>query len=53
LADNEQRSEARGEAETMVNHCRDYDWVREMERFTGAHRHRNVRLSDAGEIEYH
>ena len=53
LADNEQRSEARGEAEHMVNHYPDSDWVREIERFTGAHRHRNVRLNDAGEIEYY
>jgi len=53
LADNEQRSEARGEAEYMVNHYPDSDWVREIERFTGAHRHRNVRLNDAGEIEYY
>jgi hypothetical protein len=53
LADNEQRTEARGEAEQMVNHYPDSDWVREIERFTGAHRHRNVRLNDAGEIEYY
>jgi hypothetical protein len=53
LADGEQRSEARGEAERMVNHYPDSDWVREIERFTGAHRHRNVRLNDAGEIEYY
>ena len=53
LADNEQRTEARGEAELMVNHYPDSDWVREIERFTGAHRHRNVRLNDAGEIEYY
>lgn len=53
LADTGQASEARGEAETMVNHYPDSDWVREVERFTGAHRHRNVRLNDAGELEYH
>jgi hypothetical protein len=53
LADNEQRAEARGEAEHMVNHYPDSEWVREVERFTGAHRHRNVRLNDAGEIEYY
>jgi hypothetical protein len=47
------RSEARGAAERMVNHYPDSDWVREIERFTGAHRHRNVRLNDAGEIEYY
>ena len=53
LADTEQRTEARGDAEFMVNHYPDSDWVREIERFTGAHRHRNVRLNDAGEIEYY
>ena len=53
LADNEQRTDARGEAEFMVNHYPDSDWVREIERFTGAHRHSNVRLNDAGEIEYY
>jgi hypothetical protein len=53
LADNEQRSEARGEAERMVNHYPESEWVREVERFTGAHRHRNVRLNDAGELEYY
>ena len=53
LADDEQRSEARGEAERMVNHYPDSKWVREIERFTGAHRHRNVRLNDAGELEYY
>jgi hypothetical protein len=50
LADSEQRSEARGEAEQMVNHYPDSEWVREIERFTGAHRHRNLRLNDAGEV---
>jgi hypothetical protein len=50
LADAEQRSEARGEAEYMVNHYPDSEWVREVERFTGAHRHRNLRLNDAGEV---
>lgn len=53
LADNQQASEARGEAEYMVNHYPDSEWVREIERFTGAHPHRNVRLNEAGEIEYH
>jgi len=52
LADNEQRSEARGHAEYMVNHYPDSRWVREIEQFTGAHRHRKVRLNDAGELEY-
>jgi hypothetical protein len=50
LANAEQRSEARGEAEQMVNHYPDSVWVREIERFTGAHRHRNLRLNDAGEV---
>jgi hypothetical protein len=34
----------------MVNHYPDSDWVREIEGFTGAHRHRNLRLNDAGEV---
>jgi hypothetical protein len=45
--------EARGEAETMVNDYPDSSWVREIERFTGAHRHRNVRVNDAGALEYY
>lgn len=44
-------SEARGEAEDMVNRYPDSNWVREVERFTGAHRHRNLRLDDAGNLE--
>jgi len=43
-------SEARGEAEQMVNHYPDSSWVREVERFTGAHRHRNVSVTDAGQL---
>lgn len=43
-------SEARGEAEDMVNHYPDNHWVREVEGFMGAHRHRNVRVNDAGEL---
>jgi hypothetical protein len=43
---------ARGEAEEMVNHYPDSEWVREIERFTGAHRHRNIRVNDAGTLEY-
>ena len=43
-------SEARGEAERMVNHYPDSGWVREVERFTGAHRHRNVSVNDAGQL---
>jgi hypothetical protein len=32
----------------MVKHYPDADWVREIERFTGAHRHRNIRANSAG-----
>ncbi len=46
-------AEARGEAERMVNQAPDSPWVRDVERFTGAHRHRNVRVNDAGVIEYY
>jgi hypothetical protein len=46
-------SEARGEAEEMVNQEPDSPWVREIEQFTGAHRHRNIRLNDAGQLEYY
>lgn len=47
-----QTSEARGEAESMVNHYPDSEWVRDMERFSGAHRRRNIRVNDAGLVEY-
>jgi hypothetical protein len=53
LASQGASSEARGEAEQMVNHYPDSDWVREVERFTGAHRHRNIRVNDAGQLEYY
>lgn len=43
-------SEARGEAEQMVNHYPDSTWVREVEHFTGAHRHRAVGVNDAGQV---
>ena len=43
--------EARGEAEDMVTRHPDSAWVREIERFTGAHRRRNLRLGDSGAIE--
>lgn len=46
-----QPSQARGEAETMVNRYPDSNWVREIEQFTGAHRHRNVRLNADGQLE--
>jgi len=52
LASLDQAKEARGEAEAMVNQYPDSEWVREIERFTGAHRHRNVRVNDAGVLEY-
>lgn len=45
-------AEARGEAEDMVNRYPDGQWVREVEQFTGAHRHRNVRLN-AGKLEFY
>lgn len=44
-------SEARGEAEDMVNRYPvDSPWVRDVERFTGAHPHRDVHVTDAGQI---
>jgi hypothetical protein len=46
-------NEARGVAEEMVNHYPDSSWVREVEQFTGAHRHRNVRVNDAGALEFY
>jgi hypothetical protein len=51
LAGQGRASEARGEAEDMVNRYPDSSWVREVELFTGAHRHRNIRLTEAGELE--
>jgi hypothetical protein len=48
LASDGQTSSARGEAEYMVNHFQDSTWVRDIENFSGAHRHRNLRLTDAG-----
>jgi hypothetical protein len=46
-------SEGRGLAEDMVNRYPDSKWVREVEQFTGAHRHRNIRTNDAGQLEYY
>lgn len=46
-------SEARGEAEDMVNRYPDSSWVHEIERFTGAHRHRNVRVDDQGHLVFY
>jgi hypothetical protein len=45
-------SDARAEAEHMVNECPDSAWVHEIERFTGAHRHRNIRLASNGQLEF-
>jgi hypothetical protein len=45
-------SEARGEAEDMVNRYPDSEWVREVERFTGAHRHRNVHVNAEGQLAF-
>jgi hypothetical protein len=44
-------SEARGEAEDMVNRYPDTDWVREVEQYTGAHRHRSYRIGQDGGLE--
>jgi hypothetical protein len=44
-------SEARREAEAMVNRYPDSDWLREIEQFTGAHRRRNLRRGEDGGIE--
>jgi hypothetical protein len=50
LARQGRASEARGEAEAVVNEYPDSVWVREIEAFTGAHRHRSVRVVD-GAVE--
>jgi hypothetical protein len=52
LASRGEARDARAEAEYMVNHYPDSSWVREVEGFTGAHRHRNAVVTDAGTIEY-
>ena len=46
-------SEARGAAEEMVNQSPDSPWVREIEQFTGAHRHRNVRADEQGRLHFY
>ena len=51
LAAQGRSAEARGEAEDMVNRYADSDWVREIERFTGAHRRRNLHLTEGGAVE--
>ena len=53
LVTQNQLSEGRAEAEYMVNHYPDSSWVRDIEGFTGAHRHRNIRVNDAGQLEYY
>ena len=53
LVTQNQLSEGRAEAEYMVNHYPDSKWVRDIEGFTGAHRHRNLRVNDAGQLEYY
>jgi hypothetical protein len=45
-------SEARGEAEDMVNRYPDSAWVHEIERFTGARRHRDIQVGPGGELRY-
>jgi hypothetical protein len=52
LAEQGLASEARGQAEDMVNRYPDSTWVREVERFTGAHRHRDLRVGPNGELHY-
>ncbi len=51
LADQGHAAEARGEAERVVNRYPDSPWIREIEAFTGAHRHRNVRVTADGSLE--
>ena len=53
LVTQNQLSQGRAEAEYMVNHYPDSKWVRDIEGFTGAHRHRNIRVNDAGQLEYY
>ncbi|HEY4157455.1 MAG TPA: hypothetical protein VGM29_05135 [Polyangiaceae bacterium] len=50
LANEGRPMEARGEAEDMVNRYPNSDWVREIEAFTGAHRHGNAHYTDDGQI---
>ncbi len=52
LAEEGLASEARGEAEDMVNRYPDSAWVREVEHFTGARRHRNIQVRPDGELRY-
>lgn len=50
LAAQGRASDARGEAEQMVNRYPISPWVLEIEAFTGAHRHGDVHLTDAGQL---
>lgn len=52
LATQGRSSEARGVAEDTVNRYPDSAWVQEIERFTGAHRHRTARVNEAGALEF-
>jgi hypothetical protein len=52
LAEEGLSSEARGEAEDMVNRYPDSDWVHEVEQFTGARRHRSIEVGPNGELRY-
>jgi hypothetical protein len=53
LADEGRGAQARGEAESVVNRYPDSAWIREIEDFTGAHRHRSLRLTADGSLEYY
>jgi hypothetical protein len=44
-------NEARGEAEDMVNRYANSTWVREVERYTGAHPHRDFQVTDGGLLQ--
>ena len=46
-------SEGRAVAEDMVNRYPDSVWVRQIEQYTGAHRHRSVRTNAAGQLEFY
>jgi hypothetical protein len=52
LASAGRAAEARGEAEDMVNRYPDSNWVREIERFTGAHRHRHAHVGPDGALAF-
>jgi hypothetical protein len=52
LVATDRASEARGQAEDMVNRYAPSSFTREVEQFTGAHPHRDIRVTDAGTVEY-